>query len=93
MVQVGIGITALYARVSRERQEHEQTVQSQLAELRLKIKADGLNVADEFVDEGYSRDNLVRPNLDRLRDLCDQGAVSKLFIHSPEQSEWEPWTS
>lgn len=85
MEQIGRGITAIYARVSTERQEQEQTVQSQLAELKAKVQADGFASSEDFVDQGYSRDNLVRPNLDRLRDLVSQGLVSKLYCHAPDR--------
>jgi len=36
----------------------------------------------ECLDEGYSRDSLVRPNLDRLRDLVGQGAVTRVYIQT-----------
>ena len=54
---------ALYARVSSERQEQEETVQSQLFELRARLQEDAITCCMEFVDEGYWRDNLVRPSL------------------------------
>ena len=55
----------IYARVSTDRQEQEETIQSQLAELRARVKEDGFVVWEELMDEGYGRDNLVRPHLDR----------------------------
>ncbi len=70
--------SAYYARVSSDRQEREDTVQSQLGELRAKVAEDGLNGSLEFVDESYSRDNLVRPGLDRLRDLVAQGELDRV---------------
>ena len=72
--------SAVYARVSSDRQEHEETIQSQLAELRIRAKDDGMADWQEFSDEGYSRDNLVRPGLDRLRDLAAQGDVARLYV-------------
>ncbi|MDA1279428.1 MAG: recombinase family protein [Chloroflexi bacterium] len=76
---------ALYARVSSQRQEDEQTVQSQLAELREAIAQSGEVDWDEFVDEGYSRDDLARPRLDRLRDLVSTGDVNHVFVQSPDR--------
>ena len=70
----------LYARVSSDRQEQEDTVQSQLGELRAALEDAGVSDWQEFIDEGYARDNLVRPALDRLRDLAAQRDVSKVYV-------------
>src|SRR3989304_5724744 len=76
---------ALYARVGSDLQEKEETVQSQLAEVRSRIQKDGITECLEFVDEGYGRDNLVRPSLDRLRDLVAQGELDLVYIHCPDR--------
>jgi site-specific DNA recombinase len=78
---------ALYARVSSEQQATAQTVASQLAELRARIAADGLVLAadDAFVDEGYSGATVVRPALERLRDLVAAGSLGRLYVHSPDR--------
>lgn len=75
----------IYARVSSDRQEHEETVQSQLAELRLRLQEDSIRDWQEFVDEGYGRDNLVRPSLDRLRDLIAQREIDRIYIQAPDR--------
>ena len=75
----------LYARVSSDRQEQEDTVQSQLGELRAALEDAGVSDWQEFIDEGYARDNLVRPALDRLRDLAAQRDVSKVYVQSPDR--------
>ena len=62
------------------RQEQEDTVQSQLGELRAALEDAGVSDWQEFIDEGYARDNLVRPTLDRLRDLAAQRDVSKVYV-------------
>ena len=79
---MGAGI---YGRISTDRQEHEETIQSQLAELRARAKDDGHHLLHEFIDEGYSRDDLVRPRLDRLRDLVAVGDVDRVYIQSPDR--------
>jgi site-specific DNA recombinase len=78
---------ALYARVSTDRQTEAQTVSSQLAALRERAASDGLPIAPahEFVDEGYSGATLVRPALERVRDLAALGGVEVLYIHSPDR--------
>ena len=75
--------SGLYGRVSSDRQEREDTIQSQLAELRARMKEDGILEWQEFTDEGYGRDNLVRPALDRLRDLVTLREIDRVYIHAP----------
>lgn len=66
---------ALYARVSTERQQERGTISSQLEALRAAASADGDEVIEEFVDDGYSGARLHRPALDRLRDAAEAGAL------------------
>jgi site-specific DNA recombinase len=65
----------LYARVSTERQQERGTVGSQLEALRAAARADGHEVIEEFVDDGYSGARLDRPALDRLRDAAEAGVL------------------
>jgi site-specific DNA recombinase len=78
---------AWYARVSTERRAEAQSVGSQLAALRERAAGDGLPIplALEFVDDGYSGASLVRPALERLRDLVALGGVEVLYVHSPDR--------
>src|SRR4030095_9938081 len=39
----------------------------------------------QFLDEGYSGATLVRPALERLRDVVAAGSVDRLYIHSPDR--------
>ena len=74
---------ALYARVSGE----AQSVASQVAALRQRIGVDGLLVLPEheFLDEGYTGATLLRPALERLRDLVARGTLDRLYVHSPDR--------
>src|ERR1044071_741811 len=78
---------ALYARVSSDQQTHAQTIASQVAALRTRVAADDCVVLPEceFIDEGYSGATLIRPGLERLRDLCANGGVERLYVHSPDR--------
>jgi site-specific DNA recombinase len=78
---------AIYARVSSEQQATANTIESQLAALQQRVRADGLNLSAElqFVDEGYSGATLVRPALERLRDLAAVGGLDRLYVHSPDR--------
>lgn len=78
---------AVYARVSSEQQAEANTIASQLAEMRMRIVADGfaLPTALEFVDEGYSGSTIVRPALERLRDMAAAGELDRVYVHCPDR--------
>ena len=78
---------AMYARVSSDQQAEAQTIASQVAALRERVAAEGLTVPDamQFLDEGYSGATLVRPALERLRDVVAARAVDRLYVHSPDR--------
>jgi site-specific DNA recombinase len=78
---------ALYARVSSGQQAEAHTVASQVAALRERVASDGLTVSEamQFLDEGYSGATLVRPALERLRDVVAAGSVDRLYVHSPDR--------
>src|SRR5215471_3556808 len=78
---------AIYARVSSEQQAAANTIASQLAALRERLAKEGLPSHSEleFIDEGYSGATLVRPALEKLRDLIAFGAIDRLYVHSPDR--------
>ena len=78
---------AIYTRVSTERQEREQTIESQVPVLRAWVEAHGHSVRDEhvFQDQGYSGARLDRPGLDRLRDTVQDGDVRAVVVLSPDR--------
>ena len=78
---------AISARVSSEQQAEAHTVASQVAALQERVAADGLTVSEamQFLDEGYSGATLVRPALERLRDVLAAGSVDRLSVHSPDR--------
>lgn len=63
------------------------TIASQVAALRERVAADGLTVAEamQFLDEGYSGATLVRPALERLRDVVASSSVDRLYGHAPDR--------
>ncbi len=79
--------TAIYARVSSEQQAGDSTIASQVAALEGRVLVDGLVLVPDhrFVDDGYSGATLVRPALERLRDLAAFGAVDRVYVHSPDR--------
>ena len=78
---------AIYARVSGEQQAQQNTIESQIAVLRERVQADGLSLDDDlcFIDDGYSGSTLVRPALERLRDVAWAGGFTRLYVHSPDR--------
>lgn len=78
---------AIYARVSSEQQAEAHTIASQVAALQERVAADGLplSTAMHFLDEGSSGATLVRPALERLRDVVAAGTVDRLYVHSPDR--------
>src|SRR6201997_3833351 len=81
------GATVIYARVSSDKQREEHTIASQTAALRVFAQEQGFSVPDEWVieDEGYSGATLVRPGLERVRDLVAEGQVDAVLVHSPDR--------
>jgi len=77
----------LYARVSTERQAQDHTIASQIEALRSRIAADGAKLLDEhcFIDDGQSAFTLMRPALERLRDLCARRGLDRLYILAPDR--------
>jgi len=83
----GRPLAAIYARVSSEKQEQEQTVASQLEALYQAVAARGYVLTAElvFVDEGYSGARLDRPGLERLRDVVAAGTVAAVLVYAPDR--------
>jgi site-specific DNA recombinase len=78
---------AIYARVSSDRQKEEHTIESQVEALIEHAETAGYIVPSDWIfkDEGYSGSTLVRPGLERLRDLACEGQVDTLLIYSPDR--------
>ena len=79
--------TALYARVSSERQAETGTIESQIAALKERIGQDGYTVGNEccFIDDGYTGSTLIRPALERLRDAVAGGGIERLYVLAPDR--------
>ena len=76
---------ALYCRVSTEKQEKQQTIESQLESLREVCKRDGVQIVKEYKDDGWSGSTLARPSLDEMRDDAQKGFWECLYIYSPDR--------
>ena len=78
---------AIYARVSSDQQKEQNTIASQTAALIDFAREQGYSVPDDWVieDEGFSGASLLRPGLERLRDLAAEGHIQAVLIHSPDR--------
>ena len=78
---------AIYARVSSARQKKDETIASQTAALHAYAQRQGFSVPAEWVfeDEGHSGATLVRPALERLRDLVAGVGVDVVLCYSPDR--------
>jgi site-specific DNA recombinase len=79
--------TAIYVRVSTDRQALTHTIDQQIERLRAHLTGEGQELRCEqiFRDEGYSGATLNRPGLDRLRDQLREGAIDRVLIVSPDR--------
>ncbi len=80
-------MAAIYARVSSDRQKEERTIGSQLAALSEFSRNGAFTVPEQWIfqDEGYSGASLIRPGLERLRDLACEGTLEAILIYSPDR--------
>jgi site-specific DNA recombinase len=78
---------AIYARVSSDKQKEEHTIASQTAALKEYATSLGLSVPEKWVfeDDGVSGATLVRPALERLRDLVSQLQVPVVLCYAPDR--------
>lgn len=80
-------VAAIYARVSSDKQREEHTIGSQTAALIEFAESRGFSVPQEWIieDDGYSGASLVRPGLEKLRDLAAEAQIEAVLIHSPDR--------
>ena len=82
-----IKTAAIYTRVSSDQQKEQNTIASQTAALVEFARNEGYQVPTEWVfeDAGYSGANLVRPGLERVRDLAAEGQIEAVLALSPDR--------
>ena len=78
---------AIYTRVSSDQQKENKTIESQVEALLGFADQNGYVVAKEYIfkDEGYSGAVLVRPGLERVRDLSAEGQIQAVLVYSPDR--------
>ncbi len=80
-------VAAIYARVSSDKQREEKTIASQTAALVAFACEQQFEVPQEWVfeDDGYSGANLIRPGLERMRDLAAEGLIQAVLVYAPDR--------
>ena len=80
-------IAAIYSRVSSDNQREAQTIESQIESLLTYAQEQGYTVVENYIfkDDGYSGSVLVRPGLEKLRDLAAEGQIEIVLIYSPDR--------
>ena len=78
---------AIYTRVSTDQQKENKTIESQVEALLEFADQNGYIVPEEYVfkDEGYSGAVLVRPGLEKVRDLSAEGQIHGVLVYSPDR--------
>jgi site-specific DNA recombinase len=78
---------AIYARVSSDKQREENTIASQTSALIAFAREQNCDVPAEWVieDDGYSGASLLRPGLERLRDLAAEGLIQVGLVYAPDR--------
>ncbi len=78
---------AIYARVSSDQQKEQNTIASQTTALLEYAQFHQYTIPPEWIfeDAGYSGSVLVRPGLERLRDLIAEGAIETVLVYGPDR--------
>ncbi len=78
-------LIAIYARVSSERQEKEETIQNQIMALEDFAREKGHTIVARYLDDGWSGTILARPALDDLRLDARKKLWGGVLIYDPDR--------
>jgi len=78
-------LVAIYARVSTSKQEDEQTIKNQIDTLEELAKEKGYTIVQRYLDDGWSGDILVRPELDNLRQDVKNKYWEAVLVYDPDR--------
>lgn len=76
---------AFYARVSSQRQEVEETIETQIMAVRDFLKANNHTLIQEYRDDGWSGTILARPALDQLRLDATKRLWDGVVVYDPDR--------
>lgn len=78
-------LIAIYARVSTSTQENEGTIETQLSKVHEFAKENDYIIVQEYHDNGWSGDTLVRPELDKLRVDAKNKKWEAVLVYDPDR--------
>src|SRR3989344_6014140 len=78
-------LIAVYGRVSTSNQENEGTIETQLSAVREFAEKNGYTIIQEYLDNGWSGDNIVRPALDQLRMDAKKKVWDGVLMYDPDR--------
>lgn len=78
-------LAAVYARVSSANQENEGTIETQLSAVREFAREKNISIIYTYQDNGWSGDNIVRPELDKLRVDAKKKLWQTVIIYDPDR--------
>ncbi len=76
---------ALYARVSSQRQEVEETIETQIMAIKDFLKVNNHALVQEYRDDGWSGTILARPALDQLRLDATKKLWEAVVVYDPDR--------
>jgi len=76
---------AVYGRVSTSAQEIQETIESQLLEVRKFAEKYDHIIIEEYLDNGWSGDTLARPALDNLREDAKKHMWEAVLVYDPDR--------
>jgi len=80
-----IKLIAIYARVSTSNQENEGTIETQLAAVKEFANKNNYTIVQEYLDNGWSGDSIVRPALDKLRMDAKKKIWEAVLMYDPDR--------
>lgn len=78
-------LIAIYGRVSTSNQEAEGTIETQLSAVKDFAQKNGYTIVQEYLDNGWSGDSIVRPALDQLRMDAKNKIWEAILIYDPDR--------
>ncbi len=78
-------LVATYYRVSTAMQEENQTIQTQISAVKEFADKNNLKIVQEYKDDGWSGDSLIRPALDQLRVDVKKKMWDAVLIYDPDR--------
>ncbi len=78
-------LTATYYRVSTSNQEEAQTIQTQISAVKEFASKNHIKIIQEYMDDGWSGDTLIRPALDQLRVDARKKMWEAVLVYDPDR--------